>query len=107
MAADAVAIAADEAMIQAEAAAIFWKGRRKDDFEQANKTARALLPASPRQEMHRAKWHAEQGDTETAIRRLEALEARTPKTAYLPLDSVSSTQNAAPGRMPPDTSAPR
>lgn len=83
MAADAVAIAADEAMIQAEAAAIFWKGRRKDDFEQANKMARALLPASPRQEMHRAKWQAEQGDTEAAIRRLEALRGAYTKDGVL------------------------
>lgn len=83
MAADAVAIAADEAMIQAEAAAIFWKGGRKDDFEQANKMARALLPASPRQELQRAKWHAEQGDTETAIRRLEALRGAYTKDGVL------------------------
>ena len=83
MAADAVAIAADEAMIQAEAAAIFWKGRRKDDFEQANKMARALLPASPRQQLHRAKWHAEQGDTESAIRHLEALRGAYTKDGVL------------------------
>lgn len=83
MAADAVAIAADDGLIQAEAAAIFWKGRRKDDFEQANKMARALLPASPRQEMQRAKWTAEQGDTERAIRHLEALRGAYTKDGVL------------------------
>ena len=105
MAADAVAIAADEAMIQAEAAAIFWKGRRKDDFEQANKMARALFRP------HRdKKCIGRSGTLSRATQRppsgvSKPSEARTPKTVYLPLDSVSSTQNAAPGRMPPGTSA--
>ncbi len=83
MAADAVAIASDQGMIQAEAASIFWKGKRKDDFEQANKMARALLPASPRQDMQRAKWRAEQGDKEGAIRQLEALRGAYTKDGVL------------------------
>jgi tetratricopeptide (TPR) repeat protein len=73
MAAEAAAVASDVGMIQAQCASIFWKGKRKEDFQRANKMARALLPASPRQEMQRALWYAEQGHKERAIRRLEAL----------------------------------
>ena len=83
MAADAVALASDDGMIQAEAASIYWKGHKKADFENANKMARALLPASPRQAMQRAKWLEEQGDIEGSIRHLEALRGAYTKDGVL------------------------
>jgi len=83
MAAEAAVVASDVGIIQGECAAIFWKGQRKEDFQRANKMARALLPASPRQEMQRALWYAEQGHTERGIRRLEALRGAYPTSGQV------------------------
>jgi len=78
MAAEATVIAPDNADIQAMAAMVFWKAKRKDDFNQAHKMARALLPASPRDGLRDATWLAEQGDTEGAIRKLATLHGAYP-----------------------------
>lgn len=86
MATEAIAIASDDGMIQAECASIFRKAKKKDPFMTANKMARALLPASPRQVMKRAVWFGEQGHKERAIRELEAL-----RGAYSTSGSVAAT----------------
>jgi tetratricopeptide (TPR) repeat protein len=86
IATDAVAIASDDGRIQAECASIFWKAKRQAPFNRANKMARALLPASPRADMQRANWYAEQGHTERAIRKLEGL-----RGAYTTSAKVAAT----------------
>jgi tetratricopeptide (TPR) repeat protein len=86
IAADAAAIASDDGQIQAECAAIFWKAKREKSYAQANKMARALLPASPRQALIQAKWLQEQGHTERAIRTVEGL-----RGAYTTNGKVAAT----------------
>ena len=78
MAAEATVIAPDNADIQAMAAMVFWKAKRKDDFDQAHKMAHALFPASPRDGLRDANWLADQGDTEGAIRKLATLHGAYP-----------------------------
>ena len=78
MAAEASAMAPDDSAVQSLAATVFRQGRRSDDFNQAHKMARALLPASPRESLKDAMWLANQGDTEGAIRRMAALRGAYP-----------------------------
>ncbi len=78
MAAEATAIAPDNADVQSLAAMVFWKGRRQDEFNQAHKMARALLPATPREGLQDALWLSEQGNKEGAIRKLATLQGAYP-----------------------------
>jgi len=78
MAVEATALAPEDAGIQSLAATVFRQGQRKDDFNRAHKMARALLPASPRDQLRDAAWRAEQGDKEGAIRELAALQGAYP-----------------------------
>lgn len=73
LAAEAVAIAPDDAQIQSLAALVFMKSKDQVEFNRAHKMARALLPSSPQEALQDAVWLSEQGDTEGAIRTLSAL----------------------------------
>ena len=79
MAAEATAMAPENAEIQSLAAMVFWKGKRQEEFNRAHKMARALLPASPRDQLRDALWLAEQGDKEGAIRKLAGLQGAYPQ----------------------------
>ena len=78
IAAEAVAIAPDDADIQSLSAMVFMKSERQVEFDRAHKMARALLPASPQEALLNAVWLSEQGDTEGAIRALATLHGAYP-----------------------------
>jgi tetratricopeptide (TPR) repeat protein len=78
MAAETAAMAADNASAQALCAYVFWLAGRQADFDRAHKLARALLPASPAEAIRYAKWLAEEGNKEGAIRSLSGTRAAYP-----------------------------
>ena len=79
IAAEAVAIAPDDADIQSLAAMVFMKSENQLEFNRAHKMARALLPSSPQEALLDAVWLAEQGDKEGAIRALATLLGAYPR----------------------------